>query len=77
MKKMMFLVCLMESASILAEERIHLDWQGRLAPFFHEAGVQFPPQQLALLVFKKNQRLDLWAKDAKHDQWVPIRSFEV
>ncbi len=49
----------------------------RLLPFFQRAGVQFPPKQLALLVFKKNQRMDLWAKDAKHKHWVQIRSFEI
>ena len=49
----------------------------QLLPFFHQAGVQFPPQQLALLIFKGNHRLDLWAKDAHHQQWVQIRSFSV
>lgn len=49
----------------------------KLTPFFQHAGVQFPPQQLALLIYKKNQRLDIWAKDAQHRHWVPIRSFEV
>lgn len=49
----------------------------QLMPFFHQAGVQFPPQQLALLIFKKNQRLDLYAKDAQHKQWVAIRSFPI
>lgn len=49
----------------------------QLLPFFHQAGVQFPPQQLALLIFKKNQRLDVYAKDAQHKQWVQIRSFAI
>ena len=48
-----------------------------LLPFFQRAGVQFPPKQLALLIFKKNQRLDLWAKDANHKGWVQIRSFSI
>lgn len=48
-----------------------------LLPFFRNAGVQFPPQQLALLIFKQNHRLDLWAKDARHPKWVQIRSFSV
>lgn len=49
----------------------------QLIPFFHQAGVQFPPQQVALLIFKKNHRLDLWAKDVHHQKWVQIRSFSV
>ncbi len=49
----------------------------KLSPFFYHAGVQFPPQQLALLIYKKNQRLELWAKDDKHKHWVSIRSYEV
>lgn len=49
----------------------------KLLPFFQQAGVQFPPKQLALLIFKKNRRLDLWAKDAQHKGWVQIRSFSI
>ncbi len=51
--------------------------RSRLLPFFQQAGVQFPPKQLALLIFKENQRLDLWAKDARHKGWIQIRSFSV
>jgi murein L,D-transpeptidase YafK len=51
--------------------------RSRLLPFFQQAGVQFPPKQLALLIFKENQRLDLWAKDAGHKGWTQIRSFSV
>ena len=49
----------------------------RLLPFFQRAGVQFPPKQLAVLIFKKNQRLDLWAKDSQSKNWVQIRSFSI
>src|SRR5580692_1912072 len=49
----------------------------KLLPFFQRAGVQFPPKQLAFLIFKKNQRLDLWAKDSQSKNWVQIRSFSI
>jgi murein L,D-transpeptidase YafK len=57
--------------------RYEQDARAQLLPFFQRAGVQFPPRQLALLIFKKNQRLDLWAKDDKHKNWMQIRSFSV
>lgn len=49
----------------------------QLLPFFKQAGVEFPPKQMALLVFKKNKRVDLWAKDQTHVRWIHIRSFDI
>jgi len=34
----------------------------RLTPHFQRAGVAYPPKQIALLVFKKEQRVALWAR---------------
>lgn len=47
----------------------------RLLPYFTRAGVNFPPQQLAILIFKRERRLELWARD--NDTWVFIKAYPV
>jgi len=47
----------------------------RLAPHFRRAGVAYPPQRIALLAFKKERRVALWAGDAK--SWRFIRSYPI
>lgn len=49
--------------------------EGRLRPFFNRAGVTWPPKEIAILVFKEERRLTLWARsDAR---WRFIRSYPV
>lgn len=45
----------------------------RLLPYFHAAGVSYPPTALTLLGFKEEKRLDVWAQQAGH--WVFLRSY--
>jgi hypothetical protein len=47
----------------------------RLAPHFRRAGVAYPPKRIALLAFKKEMRLALWAGDAK--SWHFIRAYPI
>jgi len=48
--------------------------ESRLIPYFNHAKVHFPPKQIALLAFKKEQRVELWAKN--HDnRWHFIRIY--
>src|SRR6058998_1852027 len=47
----------------------------RLAPHFRRAGVAYPPKRVALLAFKKERRVALWAGDAK--TWHFIRSYPI
>jgi murein L,D-transpeptidase YafK len=49
--------------------------RSRLMPHFKRAGVAYPPQRIALLAFKKERRLALWAGDAK--SWRFIRSYPI
>jgi hypothetical protein len=49
--------------------------QKRLAPHFKRAGVAFPPKELALLVFKRERRLALWARSG--GEWRFIRDYPV
>ena len=49
--------------------------RARLGPHFTRAGVAYPPKQIALLVFKKERRLALWARsDAA---WRFIRAYPI
>ena len=48
----------------------------RMAPHFEKAGVQYPPQRIALLVFKKERRLAVWAAGAD-GRWRYVRSYPV
>ncbi|VAW73318.1 Glutamate synthase [NADPH] large chain [hydrothermal vent metagenome] len=45
----------------------------RLKPWFDKAQVQYPPQKISLLAFKKEQRLELWAMQSS--AWVLIRQY--
>jgi murein L,D-transpeptidase YafK len=47
----------------------------RLQPWFERAGVPYPPQYLALLGFKAEKELELWAKRGKF--WVWIRTYPI
>lgn len=47
----------------------------RLTPHFQRAGVAYPPKQIALLVFKKEQRVALWARS--DDTWRFIRAYPI
>jgi hypothetical protein len=49
----------------------------RLAPYFKRAGVAYPPKQIALLVFKREKRLSLWARSAPNTPWRFIRHYPV
>ncbi len=49
----------------------------RLGPHFTRAGVAYPPKQIALLVFKKERRLSLWARSATNGPWRFIRHYPV
>jgi len=47
----------------------------RLRPHFQRAGVAYPPKQIALLGFKAERKLELWA--AKGEGWTFIRAYPV
>jgi murein L,D-transpeptidase YafK len=47
----------------------------RLRPAFDQAGMPFPPQQIALLAFKSEKRLELWAKS--NNRWVMVKPYPI
>jgi hypothetical protein len=50
--------------------------RARLRPFFVRAHVAYPPRRIALLVFKRERRLVVWARDDKSG-WRFIRDYAV
>lgn len=47
----------------------------QFASVFHQAGVQYPPKRLAVLIFKQNKRLELYAKN--RGSWRFIKAFPI
>lgn len=41
---------------------------------FEEKGISYPPQDIALLAFKKEQKIQLWAKDDDHS-WRKVHTY--
>ncbi len=59
----------------LALDRYGEDARKRLIPFFREKNVPFPPGKIALLVFKREKSLELWAIEGVRRE--RIRSYPV
>lgn len=51
------------------------DPRQRLEPYLRKAGVTYPPRQMAMLVFKDERRLTLWARSG--DDWRFIRHYTI
>jgi hypothetical protein len=49
--------------------------EARLVPYFERAHMSYPPQRLALLIFKKERKLELWANDGC--RWALIKTYPV
>jgi hypothetical protein len=54
---------------------IGADVSQRLLPWFEQAKVAYPPPRLALLGFKAEKRLEVWAE--KEAAWIRIRSYPI
>ena len=62
-------------ADVLA--RYGPDARRRMAPHFRRAGVAYPPKQIALLVFKRENRLAVWARSALNEPWRFVRHYPI
>ena len=49
--------------------------RGRLAPHFRRAGVAYPPREIAILAFKDEERVAVWARGASG--WRFIRRYPI
>lgn len=57
-----------------AIKRYGLRAEPQLISFFSKAKVQYPPQDIALLAFKSERTVELWAKNS-HESWIYIHSY--
>jgi hypothetical protein len=51
------------------------DVHARLAPYFKHAGIAYPPRELALLAFKRERRLEIWARS--DGAWARIDAYPI
>ena len=63
-----------EKAIDQAVSRHGLPTEPQLVRYFQKADVAYPPKQIALLAFKKEQTLQLWAKDTRKT-WRHIHTY--
>lgn len=47
----------------------------RLAPYFNEAGIVYPPTKITLIGLKEEKRLELWAEN--NNRWILVKTYEV
>ena len=48
-----------------------------LKPKFEENHVAYPPKQVTLLTFKKERKMELWARNQETQQWQYIKSYDL
>lgn len=57
-----------------AVKRYGLRVEPQLISFFTKAGVSYPPKNIALLAFKSERKVELWAKNSEQ-KWVHIHNY--
>jgi hypothetical protein len=57
-----------------AVKRYGLKVEPRLITYFSKAGVSYPPRDIALLAFKSERKVELWAKNS-NQSWKHIHNF--
>lgn len=48
--------------------------ENRLKPYFTQANIAYPPQEIAMLTFKNQKMIELWAKD-NQQSWQHIKNY--
>lgn len=56
--------------------RYGLKTEPELKQFFRKAQINYPPKEIAMLAFKKEQQLELWARDDTH-HWRYIHRYRL
>lgn len=51
--------------------------EAQLKPAFQKAGVAYPPEEITLLVFKSERRMELWARSGIGQPWRHIKNYQV
>lgn len=55
--------------------RYGLQMEPQLMAMFAHANISYPPRDVALLAFKKERHIQLWAKDDQHRTWRYIHTY--
>jgi len=55
--------------------RYGLQMEPQLIKLFAKAGVSYPPREIALLAFKQEREMQLWARDEEHQTWKYIYTY--
>src|SRR3989338_5122860 len=63
-----------EQAVDRAIQRYGLRAEPQLVSFFRKAGIQYPPKDIALLAFKSERKIELWATDDQHG-WTHVHDY--
>ncbi len=59
-----------------AVSRYGIRYEPEIQNWFKQANVAYPPKEIALLAFKSEQKIHLWAKDDKN-QWKDVHQFSL
>lgn len=57
------------------EKEIGSKVKAALAPTFYKCGLSYPPQQIALLFFKQEKKMELWAKNDA--DWTHVKQYPI
>lgn len=57
-----------------AVQRYGLTAEPKIKSLFSKANISYPPNEIALLAFKSEKKIELWAKDSKN-QWTYIHKY--
>lgn len=57
--------------------RYGLRTEPELIRFFNKANVAYPPKEISLLAFKKEKKLELWAKNDDSKKWHHIHDYKL
>ena len=55
--------------------RYGLRTEPKLKQFFSQADVAYPPKEVALLAFKKERQIELWARENSEKKWKQIHTY--
>lgn len=58
-----------------AVKRYGLRVEPQLIRYFNQAGVSYPPREIALLAFKSERKIELWAKNSHENPWIRIHNY--
>ena len=58
-----------------AVKRYGLRVEPQLISYFSKAGVSYPPKKIALLAFKSERKVELWAKNTEQSSWAHVHDY--